>query len=291
MPRYRLSDMDFDEVSTVDKPANQYSRIVLAKRFQEDGMPESDYEYEAPEAVFDGEGEQVDPASLEDGELVQDEEGYLWYRDGEQLVPAYEDDFEPAEPELEEVGKSAFLDNAGAAPSYTQQVLEGLSVELSKALDDEQRTEVVSKAVQGLVDENAVLAKRVASFEAIAKREREIRLEREYIAKADTYNVPVDATVLGPVLMRMAETMNYDDCAVIDKALTASGEIFTELGFGGDGDNADPFDQIEEYVADQGSAIAKRDGRVSISKEQATRDFFDANPDAYNEYRREQARS
>src|ERR1700747_1882040 len=143
--------MDFDEVSTVDKPANQYSRIVLAKRFQEDGMTEPGNEYEAPEAVFDGEGEQVDPATLEAGELVQDEEGYLWYSDGERLVPAYEDDFEPAEePELEQVGKSAFLDNAGAPPSATQKVLESLSVELSKALDDEQRTAVVSKAVRGL---------------------------------------------------------------------------------------------------------------------------------------------
>jgi len=289
MPRYRLSDMDFDEVSTVDKPANQYSRIVLAKRFQEDGMTEP--EYEAPEEIYDADGDPVDIASLDPDQLIQDDEGFFWHSDGERLVPVWEDELQ-GEPEYAEVGKSsAFLDNAGSPPTYTQQVLEGLSVELSKALDDEQRTQVVSKAVQGLVDENYALSKRVGQFEAIAKREREIRLEREYIAKADTYNVPVDPTVLGPVLMRMAELMPYDDCAVIDKALTASGEIFTELGMGGEADMSDPFAQIEEYVADAGTQVAKRDGRSGISKEQATVEFFNENPDAYNEYRREQARS
>jgi hypothetical protein len=288
MPRYRLTDMDFDEVSTVDKPANQYSRIVLAKRFQEDGMTEP--EYEAPE-LYDDEGNAVDAASLDPELVIQDEEGYFWHSDGERLVPVYEDEIE-REPEMAEVGKSsAFLDNAGTAPSATEQVLKSLSVELSKALDDEQRTAVVSKAVQGLVEENTQLTKRVSDFEQIAKREREIRLEREYIAKADSYGMPIDSQVLGPVLMRMAETMSYDDQAVIDKALTASGEIYREVGLGGEADVNDPFAQIEEYVADAGTQLAKRDGRTGISKEQATRDFFDANPDAYNEYRREQARS
>jgi len=291
MPRYRLSDMDFDEVSTVDKPANQYSRIVLAKRLQEDGMP-PEYDYEEPEAIFDpANGEPVDPASLDPEDLVADAEGYLWHHDGERLVPVWQDEIEyEDEREPEPVGKSAFLENAGRGPDPAQKVLEGLRDELSKALDDEARNEVVSKAVQGLVDENARLAKRVTDFEMIAKREREIRLEREYIAKADSYNVPVHPEELGPVLMRMADTMSYEDCAVIDKALTASGAIFTELGLGGESDVADPFTQIEEYAAGE---LAKRDGRTGISKEQATVEFFDEHPEAYREYRQqqEQARS
>lgn len=283
MPRYRLSDMDFDEVSTVDKPANQYSRIVLAKRHQEDGMPPEfdpeEGEYEQPDTIFDADGNQIDPADLEPGDQVLDADGNVWE------WPA-DDDAEAFEPEL--VGKSAFLDGAGSTPSYTNSVLEGLSAELSKALDDEERTAVVSKAVQGLVEENAILAKRVGDYEQIAKRERAIRLEREYFAKADSYGVPIDSTVLGPVLMRMAEALPYADCAVIDKALTISGEIYNELGRGGESDVNDPFTQIEEFAA---GSIGKRDGMADISKEQATVAFFESNPDAYNEYRREQARS
>lgn len=282
MPRYRLSDMDFDEVSTVDKPANQYSRIVLAKRDQEDGMPEQD-DYEDSLEIFDSEGDPVDPDDLEVGEVVFDAEGNAW-----EFGPI-EDEFEyEYEPEL--VGKSAFLDGAGGVDP-TSAVLAGLSEQLSKALDDEARDEVVSKAVQGLVWENQTLAKRLAAQEEVAKREREVRLEREYIVKADSYNVPVHPEQLGPVLMRMSESMSYDDCAVIDKALTASGEIFTELGLGGESDGNDPFAQIEEYVADAADQVAKRDGLGPISKEQATVAFFENNPEAYNEYRRDQARS
>jgi len=283
MPRYRLSDMDFDEVSTVDVPANQFSRIVLAKRHQEDGMP-ADQSDQQPEEIFDAEGTPVAYDDLQPGDVVQDAAGNLYeWTEAEQGEQA-------DEPELAEVGKSAFLDSAGAPAAPSNEVLAKLSAELSKALNDEQRQSVVSKAVQGLVQENQTLAKRVSDFEALAKRERTIRLEREYIAKADTYNVPVAAEDLGPVLMRMAESMSYEDCAVIDKALTASGEIFTELGLGGESDTNDPFAQIEELASEE---IGKRNGdsAARISKEQATVEFFDSDPEAYNRYRNEQARS
>ena len=59
----------------------------------------------------------------------------------------------------------------------------------------------------------------------IAKAERDLRLTREYISKAEEYNLPVDPKELGPVLYRMAETMEYDDCAVIAKCLETAGEI------------------------------------------------------------------
>ena len=85
----------------------------------------------------------------------------------------------------------------------------------------------------------------------IAKSERDLRLTREYISKAAEYNLPVAPEELGPVLYRMAETMSYDDCAVIAKCLETAGEIiFEETGYTGGGDNADIYSQVEAHAYD-----------------------------------------
>ena len=84
---------------------------------------------------------------------------------------------------------------------------------------------------------------------AVAKSERDLRLTREYIAKSAEYNLPVDPKELGPVLYRMAESMSYDDCAVIAKCLESAGNIlFEELGYQGGGDNSDIYSQVEAHA-------------------------------------------
>ena len=67
-----------------------------------------------------------------------------------------------------------------------------------------------------------------------AQAERDLRLTREYISKAAEYNLPIAPDELGPVLYRMAESMSFDDCKVIAKALETAGEIiFEETGLPG----------------------------------------------------------
>src|SRR5678816_1853065 len=128
MPRIRnnLTDMDIDEISTVDKAANQYSRFVIAKRApEEEEMPQ----------LYTQEGSPLDENQLEFGDIVFDEAGqaYEWVeQDGES-----EDEDEEEQAKVKEtatVGKSAFFDQQPApkAGSFTSTVME----ELSKAFSD-----------------------------------------------------------------------------------------------------------------------------------------------------------
>lgn len=265
MPK-RVRDMEFDEVSTVDLPANQHGVIVLAKRAsQEDTV--ADY--------FDADGNAVDIDDLEIGDVVADAEGNLYE------IGVGDDNELDNQEELELVGKSAEL--PAARGELSKSALQTLSEQLSKAVNDGDREELYKSAL-------AELAKRADDAEArtfqlmeIAKGEHDLRLEREYIAKAAEYNVPIAAEELGPVLKRCAESLSDEDCSVLHKALTAAGEmLYSEAGFDGQAANDDPFAVVDAFIDGE---LAKRDGGSQVSKEQAIGSFFDDNPRAYDQYR------
>jgi len=329
MPRpiRNLTDMEIDEISTVDKAANQYSRFVIAKRApEEEEMPQ----------LYNQEGQPLDEDQLEFGDIVYDDEGtaYEYVEDDDEDAAENED-----ENELQEVGKARVFrfspgtanngrfgstaeeaarafgsggarhkvsqaagkvfgqgrtarnrkigagigaGGAGAAAaggyghkklskSFSEEVME----ELSKAFSDNDRDEIIAKAL-GRVEE--LESAQQEAFE-IAKSERDLRLTREYISKAAEYNLPVDPEVLGPVLYRMADTMSFEDCKVIAKCLETAGEIlFEETGYTGGGDNADIYSQVEKHAYD---TFGKAEDFNSVS---AINQVFDQNPDAYDEY-------
>lgn len=251
----RLTDMEYDEISTVDKGANANAMFVIAKRAsEEDEMPE---QFD----IYSEAGDLLKEDDLNDGDVVYDKDGNAYQ---------YSLEEDPAEDkELAEVGKSAFLEEKPEDGGFSKQVLE----ELSKAFSDGDRDEVIAKAL-GRVEE---VEKRYAQLEQVAKAERDLRLTREYVAKAAEYNVPIAADELGPVLYRMAETMSYDDCAVIAKCLETAGEmLFQEAGYSGSGDNADPMQMIEEL----NTGVSKAAGDQAPSLEE----LLDTTPEAYDEY-------
>lgn len=253
MPRpiKNLTNMEIDEISLVDKGANQHAMITIAKRApEEDQMPQ----------LYNEDGQLLDENNLEDGQVVYDDEGQAW-----EFTLDAEEVNEP-----EPVGKSAFFDRQTETQTsdFSKSVLE----ELSKAFSDEDRDKVISKAL-GRIEE---IDKKYSEMEQIAKAERDLRLTREYISKADEYNLPVDSHELGPVLYRMAETMSYDDCAVIAKCLETAGTIlFEETGYQGGGDNADIYSQVTAHATEE---IGKAAGPADVNA------VFDQNPDAYDQY-------
>ena len=237
-----LTDMEIDEISLVDRPANSHARVVIAKRDTEEDT--------VPEGIYDEDGDQVDPELLEAGEVVFD-------GDGEAFV-VVED-----EQELETVGKN-----------YEVSFADELREELSKSLTNIERDDVIAKAM-GQVDE---MSYAMEQAEEIAKSERDLRLTREYEDVAKSYNLPVYAEDLAPVLLAIAEEMPYEYGEVIHKALSAVGEIlFEEQGVIGYGTNNDVLDTVDAYIDEN---IAKAD----VSKSEAVEAVFDANPDAYDEY-------
>lgn len=260
MPKHknRLSDMDYDEISTVDKMANADAMFVIAKRApEEDAMPEFDIYSEA--------GDLLKEDDLNDGDVVYDAEGNAYQYEEAEEEPAKDE-----EKELAEVGKSAFLDDKKNDSDFAASVAE----ELSKAFSQDDRDAVISKAL-GRVQE---IEKKYADLEKVAKSERDLRLTREYVAKAAEYNVPVNADELGPVLYRMAESMSYEDCSVIAKCLETAGEmLFQEVGYSGSGDNADPMSVIESL----NGQVAKSAGS---DKAPTLEELLDSTPAAYDEY-------
>jgi hypothetical protein len=265
-PKNNLTDMEIDEISTVDKAANQHSRFVIAKRApEEEEMPK----------LYNQEGQPLDEDQLEFGDIVYDDTGAAYeYVEDEDAEVQDEDKDEPV-PELAGVGKSAFFEKSTKAGSFSASVME----ELSKAFSDSDRDAVIAKAL-GRVEE---LEGQQRQAMEIAKSERDLRLTREYISKAAEYNLPIPAQELGPVLYRMAETMSFEDCSVIAKALETAGEIiFEEKGYTGGGDNSDVYSQVEAHAYE---AFGKAENFDAVS---AINTVFDQNPDAYDEYLRSQ---
>ena len=246
-----ITNMEIDEISLVDIPANQHAKVAIAKRASEEDT--------VPEEIYDETGTAIDFDALEPGQVVFDAEGNAF-------AVEVDDEYEE---ELEPVGK------AFRTPSFSDAVRESLS----KALNDADRDEVIAKAAERISEAEA----RAERAELIAKSERDLRLEREYTEVAKGYNVPIEPTALGPVLMRMAETMSYDDCAVIHKALSASGEaLYAEVGYIGGGDNYDPMAMVEAQI--EGALSKSAGGADPIAKAAATAEFFAQNPAAYDDY-------
>lgn len=249
-----LSNIEIDEVSLVDRPANQHARVAIAKRAPEEDLVE----------YYNEQGEVVeDLDALEAGEVVFDASGAAF------LIEEDDTEHEQSD-ELVGVGKS-----------LAEQVRE----DLSKALSDVERDEVISKAM----GEIAKAEQRAAAAEEIAKAERELRLRREYISKAESYGVPgVTAQELGPVLMRAAESLSHEDCVVLNKALTTSGEAFRELGTSGASANHDAFGAVEALIASD-SELSKALEANGANRDDVIIKAFEANPDAYDEYLRDRA--
>ena len=103
-PVKKLSNLDIDEVSVVDRPANQHGVIAFAKAdTEEDGMP-----------IFDEQGNPLDEADLELGQVVFDENDQPFtVVDESELEYDDEDDRE-----LAGVGKSVVVNSAGEAVRY-----------------------------------------------------------------------------------------------------------------------------------------------------------------------------
>lgn len=260
-----LSDMEIDEISLVDRGANQHASVSIAKRApEEDNMPD----------FYNEEGELLGEDQLSAGMTVFDADGAAYE------LSAAEDEAAQAQ-ELETVGKSdggissAF--ETKVSKSGSKSFSELVQEELSKAYTDDDRDAIIAKALSK-VDELSVAQ---AESAKIAKSERDLRLTREYISKADTYNLPIAGSELGPVLYRMAETMSYDDCSVINKALeTAGAVIFEELGYQGGGANEPDIMSMVSGAAEE--QIGKADSKVS--KADLIEGLFDENPAAYDQY-------
>lgn len=150
---------------------------------------------------------------------------------------------------------------------------EGMQVELSKALTDDDRDAVISKYA-GVMDE---LADQVSKAQEIAESEREARLDAEFYEVAKSYTLPVDVEDLADAMRAMAEFLSPDQIETVRKCLDVASDAMTaEYGASGGGDNNDIMSQVE--------AQAARFSKSGESFESLTADVFTQNPAAYEQY-------
>lgn len=160
------------------------------------------------------------------------------------------------------------------AKSLGSQVYE----ELSKALDDGDRDEVIAKAMD-LVEEAGY---RASQAERVAKQLADERDLEEFVELAKGYDVPADPEDLGLVLKNCADFLPDDQLALLDRVLASvSDDRFVEKGYAGDMGPSEIMDQVQVLALD---AVSKAD----ISPAEAVVGLFETNPEAYDQYLAEQ---
>jgi hypothetical protein len=310
----KLTDIEIDEVSVVDRPANQHGLIAFSKSITGVGTnPEEGTMPPDADVIYDVDGDEVDPGLLEHGDVVYDGTGneYVFVEDDAQELesvgkmanplPAFNRGVKAgyggwtegmkggrAGKAGEHLGKHRWKYGAGvggtaaAGTAYgvTKSAGDTVLESLSKAVTDEDRDQIIAKAMdevevyKAMAEENA---------QALAY-EQDIRLTDAYIAKAAEYNLPVSPDVFGPILKSIAETLSDEQLDVLDAIFEAIGDaLYDEVGYVGDTDNGSVVDMVDAY-ADE--LVGKSD----LSHAEAAVAMYSAHPEAYEAYLAESGR-
>lgn len=296
-PVKKLFDIEIDEVSVVDRAANQHSLIAFSKAVGDDQLEES-----MPDlAIYDETDEQVDVDDLQHGDVVYDEQGneYVFVEDGADDDDEVEDEVGKADlirtarimgkrrgrqatgwmrdnPGKTLAGGVATGALAGGGTGYALKKSLGESVleELSKAVTEKDREEIIAKAM----DEIEIAKAAAQEAWEYAESERDIRIESEFISKAATYNLPVSPDVLGPILKSMAEVLTDEQLDIVDELFNSVGDaLYNEIGYVGESSNSSVINAVDAYANE---LVGKSD----LTHEQAMVAMLEANPAAYDAY-------
>lgn len=308
----RLSQLEIDEVSLVDRPANQHGLVAIAKNDQEEPMDE----------LYDIDGNPVTEEQLEPGMRVYTADGTEYvYTETEGDAEGATEDEVVDQGELAGVGKGfnmpaqaaglgaraqaagakgmafgqrnrkALTAGAGGAAggfvagrvgkSFGDQVLESLS----KALNEPERDAVIAKALER-VDE---VAKRNADLEATVGYLLGQREHEEFVELAKSYDgIPVEADELAGILQAVAPHVSQDQLQTLDRILTGASEVgkalYEERGYNGPGEVG-----ILGQVLGMAQEAVVKNAELGVSPEQAVTAIFDTNPEAYEQYLSEQS--
>lgn len=188
----------------------------------------------------------------------------------EDLAPEVAEYIEALEEEVTSLAKS-LVDAEASAAVIEKSDIEGLSYEalLSKA----------DPAVKALIEKQQ---EAITKAENIAKTERDARLDREFISKAESLPmVGEDRAALAGLLRRFSEVGTAEDTATLEKMLStantqlAKSSLFAEFGQGGAGST------ISKSVKAAADEIRKREPSLTI--EQAQVKAYAENPDLFVE--------
>lgn len=281
----RLSDMEFDEISLVTRPANQLSKVVLFKsdtEHTEQSMSENE--------VIESEETTIEESNDADIEVDKG----MGYGKGRKNMPKME--MEDEEEDDMEKGKKMKKDDATELPAEVFEYIEALEAANAELTDQIEKMaqeeasaqeDILKSADPQIVAIVKAAEERAAAAEQIAKSERDFRLQREFVSKAAGMpHVAGDAEAFGTVLKTVAEAVDANTFDALMSALTSanesidSGNLFAELGKSSSFDNDGPSSEINK------AAARLIEENPSLTREMAVAKAVEANPSLYTEYLR-----
>lgn len=286
----QLSNIEIDEISLVDEPANESARVVIVKA---KGGFKPCAECESP-AVCKKAGMCAEKAEDENEDENEDEYGMKKSRTepagfaGDQSADARSNDGDH-QMDIETLSKA--LETAEARLDDLQNRTETAETKLVEAeeLLKAKNAEIATLRKSAGVEEEEVLKslpesirKRLEANEAEIRKMREERETQEAVAKARGLGLN-DPEKIGPVLARVTKSAKAEDAAALEtllKSLVAVGNanvLFRSVG----SDNAVDGDPIEILKA---KAEEIRKARPNLSAESAYAVAVDQNPNLYNAY-------
>lgn len=296
----RLTEMEFDEVSLVTRPANQLSKVMLFKSDTESEEEMSEVAVDETEIeVTDVEETEVSKKSKKnvpamEEEETQDEENAETPEEAQAETEAGTEKpvkkKKVAKDDEEILVPAEVMEYISALESANEELLGAISKmeeEMAEAEEAEEQ-EILKSADPRLVEIVKAAEERAFAAEAIAKAERDFRLEREFVSKAqEMSHLPVSAEDFGLVLKSASDVLPTETFDALMQVLSAAnaqlekGGIFGEVGKSTvDADDA-PMSAIEK------AAARLQSENPTLTKEQAIAKAVSADASLYTQYIRE----
>lgn len=282
----RLTDLEINEVSFVDRPAAPESRIELFKRdaaedseefYIDKSLPTSEDVME--EEILGSKERKKRKTEEEEDDLeksASDSSGSGANKEARMADPDL--DFTPEQEEYVRSLEDKVIDVEGEL----EKALDA-NAELQKSDDSSDDGEDILKSADPAVVElvKAAQAEAQAATE-IAKAEREARIRRETLTKAEGYSaLPVETDDLANVLYEAGEAMSSENLAKLHEALAGANEavavskLYDELGDPGEGSSA-----VEDEITKRATEIRKND--PTLTEEQAYDKVITDDPTLYD---------
>ena len=284
----RLTDMEFDEISLVTRPANQLSKVVL---FKSDEQQEQSVTTE----VDKGMGKMKKKPMTDEEIMAMSDEEMASMTDGEEETmkkskrPMKKGDVLEDEEVSEDVIDlpNEVFEYISALESANAELLDQVEKLAKSAEVVAEEEDIMKSADPQIVALVKSFEERAKAAETIAKSERDFRLEREFVSKASTLNaLPIESDSFGKVLKGVAESVSSEQFKVLWEVLSAANSalaesnLFTEVGKSGDFDNdgaTSPINKAAERI------LATT---PNLTREQAIAKALEADPNLYSAYLR-----
>ena len=286
----RLTDMEFDEISLVNRPANQLCKVVLFKSDAE-AASMTDESVVEEETTIDDEMTDDSIDKMGNGHskgkqkrrrkkgapeiIIDDEEGDV------NVTKTGTNDIEKDSVDL----PSEVYEYISALEAANSELTEQVSKNEEAAQQEAEQEDILKAADPEIVAIVKAAEERAEAAEVIAKAERDFRLEREFISKAQSLdNLSVDADAFGKVLKNAAEALSQEDFDALMSTLEGAnssveaGAVFAEVGKASSFDNDGPTSALNK------AAASLRESDSDLTPEQAIAKAVTENPSLYEEY-------